>query len=321
MKQTWIEELRPGTDVKEKFVVRKIEVREYSGKKYLSLEFGDKSGRIGGVCWEAADEYHRTIKNGNVVTVEGNVGTYREMPQITVVAMTRVAQKDYDPLDYLPRGPHDPNLIIKEIDQIIDEVQDIHFKSLLTEVFNDGILRRQFIFSPAAKLWHHSYVGGLAEHTLNVTKLCIMVCEVYNNNDIDKDLLIAGGLLHDIGKAETYSLDNFFDYTDDGRLLGHIVIADRLISNKIARLSGFPKTKQKLIRHLVLSHQGEYEQASPVLPQTLESNILYVLDLLDSRVGGILKVMQKSRQPGQRWSGYVKLLERYLYFGDNPKED
>ncbi len=321
MKQVWINELQPGTELKDTFVVRKIEVREYSGRKYLSLEFGDKTGRIGGVCWEGAEEFHRTIKSGNVVMVEGTVGTYREMPQINVVSMTKVAQKDYDPLDYLPRGNHDPNLMIKEIDKIIDTVTDVHYKSLLSEVFNDGILRRQFIFAPAAKLWHHSYVGGLIEHTLNVTKLCIEVCQVYDDIEIDRDLLVSGGLLHDIGKAETYSLDNFFDYTDDGRLLGHIVIADRLISNKIARLSGFPRNKQKLIRHLVLSHQGTYDQQSPVLPQTLEANILYVLDLLDSRVGGILKVMQKTRQPGQRWSGYVNLLERYLFFGDNVKEE
>ena len=109
--------------------------------------------------------------------------------------------------------------------------------------------------------------------------------------------------------------DNFFDYTDDGRLLGHIVIADKIITDSIAGIDDFPSEKAKLIRHLVLSHQGEYEQATPVLPQTLEANILYINDLMDSRVGGIKKVLAKTRQPGQRWSNYVKLIERYIYFG------
>jgi 3'-5' exoribonuclease len=208
-------------------------------------------------------------------------------------------------------------MLIKELDGIIEQVADHHYHQLLTAIFSDGILRRQFTFAPAAKLWHHSYIGGLAHHTLNVTKLALKACEVYDG--LDRDLLVSGALLHDLGKAETYSLENYFDYTDDGRLLGHIVIADRIITSKINRLPDFPAEKKKLIRHLVLSHQGTYEQASPVLPQTLEANILYVLDLLDSRVGGILKVINKSRQPGQRWSGYVKLLERYLYFGDNMK--
>ena len=174
------------------------------------------------------------------------------------------------------------------------------------------------MYSPAAKLWHHSYIGGLAEHTLNVVYLCRAACSIYD--DLDKDLLLTGALLHDIGKADTYSLDSFFDYTDDGRLLGHIVIADKIITDSIAGIDDFPSEKAKLIRHLVLSHQGEYEQATPVLPQTLEANILYINDLMDSRVGGIKKVLAKTRQPGQRWSNYVKLIERYIYFGDKSGE-
>jgi len=209
--------------------------------------------------------------------------------------------------------------MLKEVDQIIAGIDDIHYKDLLLEVFNDGILRRKFTFTPAAKLWHHSYIGGLAEHTLNVVNLCRAACDVYK--DLNRDLITAGALLHDIGKADTYSLDNFFDYTDDGRLIGHIVIADRIICDKIKRLKDFPAEKKKLIRHLVLSHQGTYEYASPVLPQTLEANILYIIDLLDSRVGGITKVMNKSRQPGQRWSAWVKLIERFIYFGDKSKEE
>jgi len=319
MKELWVYKLEPGHEVNDKFVIRKLEAKEYSGRTYLSLEFGDRTGRIGAVCWEGAEEYLRSLSAGNVVRVEGKVGTYREMPQINVILMEKIAAKDFDPVDYLPRGPQDPQILIKEIDNIINQIEDANYKQLLTEIFNDGILRRQFIFAPAAKLWHHSYIGGLAEHTLNITRLCLKVSEVYPG--VDKDLLVTGALLHDIGKADTYSLENFFDYTDEGRLIGHIVIADRIISNKIARLPDFPGEKKKLIRHLVLSHQGTYDQASPVLPQTLEANILYVLDLLDSRVGGIQKVLNKPRQPGQKWSGYVKLLERYLYFGDNMKEE
>ena len=319
MKEVWVNQLVSGQDVNESFVIRKLEAREYNGRKYLSLEFGDKTGRIGGVCWEGADEYFQTMNPGNIVRVEGKVGTYKEMPQITVISMEKVAKAKIDPTDFLPRGPNDPQTMLREIDEIIASVKDFHYKNLLTEVFNDGILRREFTYTPAAKLWHHSYIGGLAEHTLNIARLCIAACDIYKG--LDKDLLISGALLHDIGKAYTYSLDNFFDYTDDGRLIGHIVIADRIICDKIRRLQGFPVEKKKLIRHLVLSHQGTCEQASPVLPQTLEANILYILDLLDSRVGGITKVMNKPRRPGQRWSEWVKLIERFIYFGENLKEE
>jgi 3'-5' exoribonuclease len=319
VKEIWVNQLVSGQDVNDAFVIRKLEAREYNGRKYLSLEFGDKTGRIGGVCWEGADDYFQTMNPGNIVRVEGKVGTYKEMPQITVISMEKVARANIDPTDFLPRGPNDPQAMLGEIDEIIAGVKDIHYQSLLGEVFNDGILRREFAYTPAAKLWHHSYIGGLAEHTLNVTRLSLAACDIYRG--LDKDLLISGALLHDIGKTYTYSLDNFFDYTDEGRLIGHIVIADRIICDKIRRLQDFPAEKKKLIRHLILSHQGTYEQASPVLPQTLEANILYILDLLDSRVGGITKVMNKSRRPDQRWSDWVKLIERYIYFGENAKEE
>lgn len=321
MKEIWVNKLKPGDNIREAFVVRKLEAKEYNGKRYLSLEFGDKTGRIGAVCWEAAEDYLKSLSPGNVVLVEGNIGTYKDMPQITVTSMQKIASANYDPVDFLPMGPRDPQIMLKELDQIIGEIEDIHYKSLLKEVFSDGLLRRQFSFAPAAKLWHHSYIGGLAEHTLNIVNLCRAACDVYKELNLDKDLLITGALLHDIGKADTYSLDNFFDYTDEGRLIGHIVIADRMVSNKMVRLNDFPTEKKKLIRHMILSHQGTYEQASPVLPQTLEANILYILDLLDSRVGGIVKAMNKITQPGQRWSEYVRLLDRFLYLGDNMKEE
>jgi len=314
LKQVWINQLQPGQDICENFVLRKIEVKEYNGRKYLSLEFGDKTGRINGVCWEGAEEYIPNISAGNILSVRGAVITYKDMPQVNVASMQPVKPDDYDPADFLPSGPCEPQKVMAQIDEIIEVVRDVHYKNLLNRIFSDEKFRRKFSIAPAAKLWHHSYIGGLAEHTLNVARLCQMACKIYN--DLDENLLTVGALLHDIGKADTYSMDNFFDYTDNGRLIGHTIIADRIISDMISGLDEFPAEKAKLIRHLVLSHHGTYEQASPVLPQTLEANVLHIIDLLDSRVGGIMKVKGKLRKPGQRWSNYVKLLERFIYFKD-----
>ncbi len=319
MKQIWINQLQPGQDVCENFALRKIEVKEYNGRKYLSLEFGDKTGRINGVCWEGAEEYIQNISAGSILLVRGAVVTYKDAPQINIASMQPVKIDGYDPADFLPSGPREPQKMMAEINEIIEVVQDVHYKSLLRDVFSDEKFKRKFSLAPAAKLWHHSYIGGLAEHTLNVASLCRMACKIYD--DLDEDLLVTGALLHDIGKADTYSMDNFFDYTDDGRLIGHIIIADRIISDVITGLDEFPDEKARLIRHLVLSHQGTYEQATPALPQTLEANVLYIIDLLDARVGGIMKVKAKIRQPGQRWSNYVKLLERFIYFKDESGEE
>jgi len=319
MKNQWVKELEPGQKVDDLFVVRKLEIKEFNSRKYLSLEFGDKTARIGGVFWEGFGDLLPKINRGNIVKVVGTVGTYRDLPQITVTAMNIAPSGSFEPTDFLPAGPNDPQKLIVEVDQIIARLEDIHYRALLSEIFSDGFIRRKFTYSPAAKLWHHSYIGGLAEHTLNVTKLCQAACGVYKQ--LDHDLLLCGALLHDIGKTETYSLDHFFDYTDEGRLIGHIVIADRLISSKVARLTDFPSEKKKLVRHLVLSHQGTYEQGSPVLPQTLEANVLYIADLLDSRVGGIMKAMGKKRTSEQRWTEYVRLIDRYIYLGDDSGEE
>ena len=319
LKNQWVKDLEPGQKVDDIFVIRKLEVKDFNGRKYLSLEFGDKTARIGGVFWEGFQDVLPRIAKGNIVKVQGTVGTYRDMPQITVVGLTMIPGGGFDPSDFLPSGPHEPQKLMADIDAFVGQVADIHFRSLLTEIFTDGITRRKFTYAPAAKLWHHSYIGGLAEHTLNVARLCQAACTVYPQ--LDRDLIITGALLHDIGKIDTYSLDHFFEYTDEGRLIGHIVIADRLISSKLARLSDFPAEKKKLIRHLVLSHQGTFEQGSPVLPQTLEANVLYISDLLDSRVGGILKVIGKKRIADQRWTDYVRLIDRYIYLGETSGEE
>jgi len=315
LEQVWMNQLKPGQDVDDTFVVRKLEIKEYNGRKFLSLEFGDKTGRMPAVCWDGTDDYLRKVAIGNIVRVRGSVGTYKDMPQINVTGMEVLKEGQFDPTDYLPVGPREPHAMLEAIDKLIDTVQDEDYRTLLKEIFTDGIIRVKFSHVPAAKLWHHSYVGGLAEHTLNVASMCEAACQVYNM--LNRDLLMTAALLHDVGKTETYSLANFFEYSDEGRLIGHIVIADRMICNKISRLPTFPAEKKKLIRHMVLSHQGTLEQASPVVPQTLEAVVLYVVDLLDSQVGGILKVSGKPRQVGRRWSEYVRLLDRFLYFGED----
>ncbi len=319
MKSQWAKNLVPGTEVNDNFVVRRLELKDYSGGRYLSLEIGDKTGRIPAVCWENVRELAAKFRPGSIAHIQGTVGTFREIPQVTIQTMTQVTGRDYDPLDYLPAGPVEPKKQMAQLDAIISGIGDVHYKSLLGEIFNDGLIRSKFTYAPAAKLWHHSYVGGLAEHTLNVAAICRAACSIYPQ--LREELLITGALLHDLGKIDTYSLDNYFDYTDEGRLIGHIVIADRIITSKLARLSDFPLEKKKLVRHLVLSHQGTLDQGSPVVPQTLEANVLYLADLMDSQVGGISKAMKKKNPDDQRWSSYVKLIDRYIYLGESTEEE
>jgi 3'-5' exoribonuclease len=185
---------------------------------------------------------------------------------------------------------------------------------LANAVFSDEKFRKGFLTGVGGKLWHHNYVGGLAEHTLGVHDLCRDFALRYK--ELDGDLMATGALLHDIGKAESYSLENFIDYTDSGRLIGHIVIGDEIVKSAISCLPDFPTDKSLKIRHLILSHQGSPEQSSPVPPMMPEGQALYVADLLDSQLGAFRRITGREKRDGVRWSAYVNLLDRHIFFGD-----
>ncbi|MFQ5453926.1 MAG: HD domain-containing protein, partial [Candidatus Zixiibacteriota bacterium] len=164
----------------------------------------------------------------------------------------------------------------------------------------------------AGKLWHHAYIGGLSEHSANITELALRVAVGYDF--LNKDYLIFGGLFHDVGKMNTYSTDTVIDYTDEGRLIGHISLADNWICTQAGKIENFPDKLLIKLRHIILSHHGEIEFASPVVPQIPEAFVIYYCDEIDSKMGAIDRIREK--QDGEGWSDYVKLLGRYLYFSD-----
>jgi len=178
------------------------------------------------------------------------------------------------------------------------------------EEFFDAYLK-----AAAGKLWHHATVGGLSEHSANVAELAVRVAAGYEF--LDKDLLIFGGLLHDAGKLSAYSVSTVIDFTDEGRLLGHISMADEWITTRARAIDDFPPKLLVKLRHLILAHHGELAYASPVVPQIPEAFVLYYCDEIDSKMGAITRI--RDRQDGVGWSGYVKMLERYLYFGEEEK--
>ena len=192
-------------------------------------------------------------------------------------------------------------------------VENSHLKELLNRVFTDSEIREQFKDAPGGKLWHHNYLGGLLEHTLSVTDIADRVGQMYP--DIKRDLIIAAGLLHDIGKISSYTYKTLIDFTDDGRLVGHIVIGAQMVKDKIREIKDFPKDLEMELTHLILSHQGKLEHASPVVPMTLEGLILYYADEIDSNANAYQRITKREKEPGRKWSSYVSLINRYLYFG------
>ncbi|UCD93649.1 MAG: HD domain-containing protein [Candidatus Zixiibacteriota bacterium] len=292
--------------------IRKKEVKEYNGNTYISFEFGDTSGRINGVWWEPEAAGIEELAEGDVVKVKGTVGLYRDKPQLKVQRIRRAKEDEYDLADMLPHSKFSRDELESQIKGLIGKVENGFVEKLIKVFFDDKVFLDSYLKASAGKLWHHAYVGGLAEHSVNVTEICLDMARRYDF--LDRALLIFGGLFHDMGKMFQYSITSYIDYSDEGRLIGHISQADSMIAQRAAGIESFPSNLLMKLRHLILSHHGQVEFASPVVPQIPEAFILYYADEIDSKMGAIWRIREKTG--GSGWSEYVKLINRHLYFGD-----
>ncbi len=316
-----IKDLRPGDELISFVVLRKKEMKSKrdSDESYLSLEFGDASGRITGTIWENVHEHYNTLEKGDIVKVKAKVINFKERPHLNIQNIRNAEDNDeYDLTQLIAVVPKNRDELFSHLDELIAGVENPYLKTLLNMIFSDAEIRKNLRNAPAGKLWHHNYLGGLLEHTLAVTDISDKVGQMYP--ETNRDLLIAGALLHDIGKIDAYNYKTMIDFTDEGRLVGHIVIGAQLVSDKIKLVDNFPEKLKMQIIHLILSHQGKLEQASPVLPMTIEGIILYYADELDSKANAFSRIRKKEKRAGSNWSSYVQLLNRYLYFGDEEND-
>ena len=291
--------------------VRRVERREYNGKPYVTMNVGDKTGSVNAVMWEGFEAVVDRLRPGVVVKIQGTMGDFRDQPQIRLERLRIVQENEYDLADLIPASAISREELAARLDQVIASVADTDLRRMLEIVFADGPTRERFLRSPGGQRWHHAYIGGLAEHTLGVIDLCEFCAGKYP--ELDRDLLICGAVLHDIGKIEQYTISAVFEYTDAGRLVGHVVQGDEIVRAALGKVDGFPEEKAMRLRHLILSHQGQLEFQSPVVPMTREAFVLHYADDLDSKLGALRKLADKAG--GAPWSEWVKLLDRFIYFG------
>jgi len=306
------EKLKVGDRVDRVMVVAKKIKRDFSGGKFLLFQFSDREGVLKGVWWSPSEEADRNINADDVVRVEGDVQDYQGTLQLKVNHIEKVDRGDFDPSIFLPTSARDTGTIYEEILGIIDSTANPHIRALLQAIFRDGGFRERFLLAPAAKGWHHSYVGGLAEHIHDMLKMSLAAASVYD--EVDGDLLVAGVLLHDLGKLDELSVGNHIDYSDKGRLLGHISMGVSFLDEYLRGMEGFPFELELRLKHMILSHHGLLEHGSPVVPMTLEALLLNYIDNMDAQVRGAAMVLEKS-SGDNRWTDYVKLLDRFLYRG------
>ncbi len=312
MKSQYINELRSGQVVKEKFILSKKTLKEKrDGGTYAVLEFSDKSGSIEGIAWENVVESLNVVSVGDYVFIAGTVNEYNEKLQVVVSSIQRISEGEVDARDFLPQSDEDIDEVMIEIDKFRTRVNNVYLKNLLDAFFKDDAFLDKFRLAPAAKRAHHAYLGGLAVHTLNVLKLMDNMRSVYKV--VNLDLLMTAGMLHDIGKIYEYSYGRKLDISTKGRMLGHIVISYEMIAEEINKIPQFPEDLRLKLLHMILSHHGEFEWGSPKQPLFLEALILHFADNLDSKAEMMIGELKKNRGKEKEWSDYHPYLEREIY--------
>ncbi len=305
-----IAELKEGEPVNEVFQLRRKQLSvSKNGNPYLVLRLGDKTGEIEGKMWEDVGSVE-DIENGDFVRIKGMITTFHGNKEINIKELTRIDHDAVDISEFLPSAERSIEEMLSELRNHINSVGNYYLHTLLLSFFEDEEFMSAFKRSPAAKGMHHVFIGGLLQHTLEVTSLCRDIAEHF---DLDRDILITAAILHDIGKIHEFVYDTHIDYSTEGRLIGHITLGIEEIDRKINSLPGFPEEKAILLKHMVLSHHGYYEFGSPRRPKTVEALVLYYLDDLNAKVSCIKSFMEKEGVKAGGWSSYHKILERYLY--------
>ena len=308
----WVKEIQRDQRVSGLYLVRVKRLgATKKGDPYLSLTLVDRTGEIEARVWDRVQELSPLFREGDVVGVEGYAGLYQDQVQLTLSDL-RPSGEPGDPHLFLESCPRDVAEMMAALRQILKGIQNPHLRALVDRFLSDHAFLSLFKLAPAAKNFHHSYLGGLLEHTLSVCDLVGPVTAHYPQ--LNRDLLLAGAFLHDIGKVRELTFERQIDYTDEGRLLGHIVLGLGMVEEKLAGLKGFPQETALHLKHLISSHHGEYAFGSPRRPKFLEAFALHLVDDLDAKINGIGRFMERDRQEGN-WTEFNRLFERYFLKG------
>lgn len=309
MKSPYVSELEPNRVITSSFLVHAKEIRQKkSGEPYLSLMLGDRTGEVDAKMWDNVSDVLDSFERDDFVKVKGLLQVFHNRPQLTIHKMRRMDDSEIDYADYFPSSRRDPQQMWAELCGIVAEMNNPHLKGLLQALLGDEEIAARYRRAPAAKQIHHAYLGGLLEHVLSLCALARMIAQHYSN--IDCDLLLAGVVLHDMGKIYELNYDRGFSYSSDGQLLGHISIALRMVGDKLRGLPDFPPLWRSLLEHMILSHHGQLEFGSPKLPQFPEALLLHYIDDMDSKMDCMRFLIEKDRQVEGCFTGYSGALER-----------
>ena len=281
-----------------------------TGDPYLALTLGDRSGQLEAKMWDNVEEVLEAFEQDDFLKVKGLVNKYKQRFQLTIHKLRKLGDSEIEFADYLPKTTNDIDELWRTLTGFVASFQNPHLKSLVEAFMADPEIAPAYRNAPAAKTLHHAYIGGLLDHVVSLFRSCDLLCRNYPV--INRDLLLTGAFLHDIGKIHELAYNRSFSYTTKGQLLGHMIIELEMLQAKLARLPGFPEELKTLVEHLIISHHGQYEFGSPKLPMFPEALMLHYLDDLDSKMEAMRAQFERESSLDGAWTSYNPSLGRPL---------
>ncbi|MGD0790357.1 MAG: OB-fold nucleic acid binding domain-containing protein [Terriglobales bacterium] len=294
------------------FVVASKQVKaKKNGEPYLALTLADRTGQIEAKMWDNVDEFILAFEQDDFLKIKGLINKYKNRFQLTIHKLRRMEEGEIDFTDYLPKTTKDIGELWRTLTEFVATFQNPHLKSLVELFMADAEIAERYRNAPAAKTLHHAYIGGLLDHVVSLFRSCDLICRNYPQ--VNRDLLLTGAFLHDIGKIQELTYNRAFSYTTRGQLLGHMIIELEMLQAKLAKLPGFPEELKTLLEHMIISHHGQYDFGSPKLPMFPEALMLHYLDDLDSKMEAMRAHFEREAELEGPWTSYNASLGRPLF--------
>ncbi len=313
-----VQDLKPKDNVQDVYLLKVITLQESKdGKKYLNIVLSDATGDIECRAWNSSDEIMKLVDRGDYVKCVGKVNFFQGRRQINVTALDKVAASSINPEDFILKSSHNPEGMFRELLGIVESMEDVYLKALVLNVLQDDEIARRLKLWQAGKSVHHAYQSGLLEHILSSTLIGNFLSQHYG---VNRNYVIAGNILHDICKIYELSDGANVDYTEEGKLIGHLVKGVELVDRFAYRIKGFPHAMKMHLKHILLSHHGELEFGSPKVPSTSEAYLVHIIDMMDSKMNAFEMAKRLDNSSGH-WTGYIKHLDRMVYKAELPFYD
>lgn len=315
MEKLFISELNGKDEIETLFLVKIFNTMEdKNGKKYFNIILTDASGDLESRFWNYSTEIENTISKNTFVKARGKLNFYQGRKQFIITSIQKVDQSQVNMDDFVMKSQKDPEAMFGDLLKIVDNLKDVYIRDLLKNILSDAEISRRLKLWQAGKSIHHAYQSGLLEHILSCSNLALTLSKHYQVNE---NYVVAGCILHDLCKIYELTDGTNVEYTEEGKLVGHLVKGLEIVDRFSYKIKNFPHYLKMHLKHILLSHHGEYEYGSPKIPQTSEAFLVHLIDLMDSKMATMEHIRKTDSTPGH-WSGFVKHLDRIVYKSELP---